>query len=110
MITTRSAPTRRNLVCVKANSAEMRGGRGKRAPAGMEAGLTVTSAASIGGSSVVLCLPTGSQVTRAGGCAARVVEEPSLPTRIFRDAERGGRGKGAAAKLVVGLTDQTLSC
>jgi hypothetical protein len=33
-----------------------------------------------------------------------------VQTRIFRNAERGGRGKGAAAKLVVGLTDQTLSC
>jgi hypothetical protein len=49
-----------------------------------------------------------------GGSAAplrRVCDkEPSLPRRILRDAERGGRGKGAAARLVVGLTDQTLSC
>jgi hypothetical protein len=40
----------------------------------------------------------------------RIAGEPSLPTQIFRDAEWGGRGKRAAAKLVVGLTDQTLSC
>jgi hypothetical protein len=45
--------------------------------------------------------------TATGACA---VAERSLPARIFRKAERGGRGKSAAAKVVVGLTDQTLSC
>jgi hypothetical protein len=54
------------------------------------------------------CRPNDGFGRTAAGAPA--VEEPSLPTRIFRDAERDGRGKGAAAKIVVGLTDQTLSC
>jgi hypothetical protein len=34
----------------------------------------------------------------------------SMPRQVLCVGARGGRGKSAAAKLVVGLTDQTLSC
>src|SRR5947207_10067790 len=50
------------------------------------------------------------QGLRAEANAAHGVAEPSLLTRILRDAERGGRGKGAAPKLVVRLTVQRFTC
>jgi hypothetical protein len=67
----------------------MRRGRGKRATAGIDAGLTI-----------------GSATPATGACSAA---EPALPIRIARDMARGGRGKSAAARLVVGLTVQRLT-
>jgi hypothetical protein len=44
--------------------------------------------------------------THFGRCYRRIsLAGPSLPTQSRFDAERRGRGKGASAKLVVGLTD-----
>jgi hypothetical protein len=54
--------------------------------------------------------PDGPTDASAAPLPACAVAEPSLPTQIVRDAERSGRWKRAAAKLVVGLTDQTFTC